>query len=198
MSHYQLELVAYSELPVSSRHRIGPNDFVRPDGVHVQGMDEALMQETIDDFANAAKFMKNCGFKMVMVHGGHGWLLAQFLSPATNHRTDEYGGSIENRARFPLRVLKAMREAVGEDFIIEYRLSGDEWVRQELGRSGSYVTFPAGEDSVIFAVAERDSLRWQVLPWVLAGAAALVVLISVPVAFAGAKKREAEKKASQE
>ena len=79
-----------------------------------------------------------------------------------------------------------------------YRLSGDEWVRQELGRSGSYVTFPAGEDSVIFAVAERDSLRWQVLPWVLAGAAALVVLISVPVAFAGAKKREAEKKASQE
>ncbi len=111
---------------LDGRDPIGPNDFVRPDGVHVTGMDEALMQETIDDFANAAKLMKNCGFKMVMVHGGHGWLLAQFLSPATNHRTDEYGGSIENRARFPLRVLKAMREAVGNDFIIEYRLSGDE------------------------------------------------------------------------
>ena len=111
---------------LEGRNPIGPNDFVRPDGVHVIGMDEALMQETCEDFAKAALMMKECGFKMVMIHGGHGWLFSQFLSPATNWRTDEYGGSLENRARFPLRILKAVREAVGNDFLIEFRMSGDE------------------------------------------------------------------------
>lgn len=111
---------------LEGRNPIGPNGFIRPDGVEVIGMDEELMEQVCRDFADAAKMMKDCGFKMVMLHGGHGWLLAQFLSPATNHRTDEYGGSIENRARFPLRVIRAVREAVGEDFLIEYRLSGDE------------------------------------------------------------------------
>lgn len=111
---------------LEGRNPIGPNDYVRPDGVHVTCMDEALMQETCDDFAKAALMMKNCGFKMIMIHGGHGWLFSQYLSPATNWRTDEYGGSIENRARFPLRILKAIREAVGEDFVIEFRMSGDE------------------------------------------------------------------------
>ena len=60
---------------------------------------------------------------MVLVHGAHGWLLGQFLSPHSNRRIDEYGGSLENRARFPLRVLDRMREAVGREMAIEYRLS---------------------------------------------------------------------------
>ena len=111
---------------LEGRQPIGPDSFVRPDGVEVIGMDETLMEQVCRDFADAAKMMKDCGFKMVMVHGGHGWLLAQFLSPATNHRTDAYGGDIRGRARFPLRVIRAIREAVGEDFLIEYRLSGDE------------------------------------------------------------------------
>ena len=119
---------------LEGRNPIGPNDYVRPDGVHVTGMDEELMQETCDDFAKAALMMKKCGFKMVMIHGGHGWLFSQYLSPATNWREDEYGGSIENRARFPLRVLKAIREAVGEDFVIEFRMSGDGiWKRHHSG-----------------------------------------------------------------
>ena len=111
---------------LDGRNPVGPNSYVRRDGVTVIGMDEALMGETCQDFASAALFMKNCGFGMVMIHGGHGWLFSQFLSPATNRRTDEYGGDIKNRARFPLRVLNAIREAVGEDFIIEFRMSGDE------------------------------------------------------------------------
>lgn len=114
---------------LEGRDPIGPNDYIRPDGVHVTGMDEALMQETCEDFAKAALMMKECGFKMVMIHGGHGWLFSQFLSPATNWRTDEYGGSIANRSRFPLRVLKAIREAVGTNFIVEFRMSGNEHMK---------------------------------------------------------------------
>lgn len=63
-----------------------------------------------------------------VLHFGHGWLMGQFLSPLFNHRTDGYGGSIENRMRFPLQVLSACREAVGPRFAMEMRISADEWM----------------------------------------------------------------------
>ncbi|WP_213950921.1 FAD-dependent oxidoreductase [Tepidanaerobacter syntrophicus] len=107
----------------------GPNDYIRPDGVHVKGMDEDDMYMVAEDFAKAAARAKALGFGMVMIHGAHGWLLGQFQSAATNWRKDKYGGSIENRARFPLMVVKAVREAVGPDFPIEYRVSGDEHLK---------------------------------------------------------------------
>jgi NADPH-dependent 2,4-dienoyl-CoA reductase/sulfur reductase-like enzyme len=66
---------------------------------------------------------------MIQIHGAHGWLLGQFQSGATNWRKDEFGGSVENRARFPVMVCKAVREAVGKDFLIEYRMSGDEHLK---------------------------------------------------------------------
>ena len=66
------------------------------------------------------------GFEMLMIHGGHGWLINQFLSPYFNHRHDAYGGSLENRCRLAIEVLKSVREAVGEGFPIEFRMSGSE------------------------------------------------------------------------
>ena len=104
----------------------GPNDWTRPDGVHTRALDEENMLMIADDFACAALRAKDIGFGMAMIHGAHGWLLGQFQSGATNWRKDEYGGSVENRARFPLMVVKAIREKVGNDFVIEYRMSGDE------------------------------------------------------------------------
>jgi 2,4-dienoyl-CoA reductase-like NADH-dependent reductase (Old Yellow Enzyme family)/thioredoxin reductase len=84
------------------------------------------IEQVVEDFAAAAYRLQHAGFDMVLIHGGHGWLLAQFVSPLTNTRTDEYGGSLENRARFPLAVLARIRERCGEGFAIEYRLSGEE------------------------------------------------------------------------
>lgn len=90
----------------------------------------ALTKEQIDDivkrYADTAVLAKRAGFEMIMIHGGHTWLLNQFISPYFNHRTDEYGGSFENRMRFTLEVLKAVREAVGPQFPIEFRMSGSE------------------------------------------------------------------------
>ena len=97
-------------------------------GVDVTPMDEDFMNEIADAFAHGAFVAKYGGFDMVMVHGGHGWLLSQFLSPLYNTRTDQYGGSIENRARFPLMVIDRIRKAVGPDFPIEFRMSGDEFM----------------------------------------------------------------------
>lgn len=109
-----------------TQEAIGPNDEVRPNGVRVRAMGEADMERVTADFVTAAKFVKNCGFDGVVIHGGHGFLFTQFLSSAYNKRTDCYGGCLENRARFLVRILKAIRGELGEDFIIELRISGDD------------------------------------------------------------------------
>ncbi|HVI40391.1 MAG TPA: FAD-dependent oxidoreductase, partial [Anaerovoracaceae bacterium] len=82
----------------------------------------------VDDFADAAERAKKAGFDAVEVHGAHGYLLNQFLSPNSNHRTDEYGGSVENRRRFPLEVVDAVRNRVGVDFPIIYRITSEEFL----------------------------------------------------------------------
>ena len=102
-------------------------------GVDVTPMDEDIMNEIADAFAHGAYVAKFGGFDMVMIHGGHGWLLSEFLSPLYNTRTDKYGGSIENRARFPLMVIDRIRKAVGPNFPIEIRISGDEFMEGGYG-----------------------------------------------------------------
>ncbi len=105
---------------------IGPNDEVRPNGVHVRAMNEDDMERIANDFVIGCKFLKAAGYDGTIIHGGHGFLFTQFLSPTYNKRTDAYGGSLENRARFPIMILKKMREAMGPDFIIELRITGDD------------------------------------------------------------------------
>lgn len=109
-------------------YAIGPNTETREDGFEIRGMDEAMMEHTIKCFAKTAKNAKDLGFDMIFMHFGHGWLPAQFLSPLFNKRTDKYGGNLENRMRFPIRILEAVREAVGKDFPIDMRISAYEWV----------------------------------------------------------------------
>lgn len=82
-------------------------------------MTEEQIEETATAFGSAARLVKEAGFDMVLIHGGHGWLLGQFASPYFNKRTDRWGGSLENRMRFSLLVIEKVREAVGPDFPIE-------------------------------------------------------------------------------
>ncbi len=83
----------------------------------------ADLNRVADDFANSAKRLKEIGFDAIELHMGHGYLLSQFLSPWTNKRKDEYGGPIENRARFPLEVFERVQKAVGVDFPIIVKLN---------------------------------------------------------------------------
>ena len=87
------------------------------------------INEVIAAFAESAKQSKEAGFDGVEIHGAHGYLIDQFLWEGTNVRDDEYGGSLENRARFACEIVKAVREAVGEDFAIVFRFS--QWKQQE-------------------------------------------------------------------
>lgn len=108
----------------------GPSACVRPDGVQVKELTHEMIADIVDSYAKTSAMAKRAGFEMVMIHGGHGWLINQFLSPMFNHREDEYGGSLENRCRFAIEVLKAVREAVGPFFPIEFRMSGSEFVEE--------------------------------------------------------------------
>ena len=95
-------------------------------GRHVKGMDAKDMQDIIDMCVEFAHQARRAGFDGIMIHFAHGWLFHDFLSPLTNKRTDEFGGSVENRCRFPLMVLKAVREVIGDDLLIELRLTGND------------------------------------------------------------------------
>ncbi len=105
----------------------GPCDGVRADGVPVKALTKEMIDEIVAAYGHVAGLAKRAGFEMVMIHGGHGWLVNQFLSPLFNHRDDEYGGSLENRARFAVEVLQSVRQAVGPFFPIEFRMSGAEF-----------------------------------------------------------------------
>ncbi len=104
----------------------GPVDTVNNLGYQVEAMNEEMIEYTIGRYAAEAAFVKEMGYGMVMLHGGHGWLLSQFMSPQLNTRKDKWGGSLENRMRFPLAVVEAVRRAVGPSFPIEFRMSGSE------------------------------------------------------------------------
>lgn len=114
-------------------HQWGPSDGVRADGVPVRALTKELIDDIVAAYGHAASLAKRAGFEMVMIHGGHGWLINQFLSPLFNHRTDEYGGSLENRTRFAVEVLKSVRAAVGPFFPIEFRMSGAEFAEGGYG-----------------------------------------------------------------
>lgn len=104
----------------------GPSAGVRPDGLEVKELTEEMIADIAAAYGRCARLAKRAGFEMIMVHGGHGWLINQFLSPYFNHRTDKYGGPLENRVRFAQEVLDSIRKAVGPGFPIEFRMSGSE------------------------------------------------------------------------
>jgi 2,4-dienoyl-CoA reductase-like NADH-dependent reductase (Old Yellow Enzyme family) len=98
------------------------NDWHRP-----REMDRALMDEVIAAFVQATERSERIGFDAIELHGAHGYLLSEFLSPIANRRDDEYGGSIENRMRFPLEVFDACRAAWPDDKPAGIRFNGSDW-----------------------------------------------------------------------
>ncbi len=157
-------------------------------------MDKPMMQKVVDMHVNAALRAVKAGFDIIEVQFGHGYLMAQFLSPAVNKRTDGYGGSFENRARFPMEVFRAVRKAVQIPLMV--RLSGDEMIPEGF-HLDDMVTFSnmlqqAGADAIhVVAGTACSNPPWffqhMFVPkgktWELAGA--LKKQLSIPVAFVG-------------
>jgi 2,4-dienoyl-CoA reductase-like NADH-dependent reductase (Old Yellow Enzyme family)/thioredoxin reductase len=147
-------------------------------------------------FAAAAERAKRAGFSGIEIHGANGYLLTQFLSPSTNHRKDEYGGTLENRARFSLSTVRQVRELVGEDFVVGYRMNGSDYVDDGITLEDA-VLFArmleqAGVDYLHVSAGMQESWHYVVQPMYLPDAClvhlaqAVKSSVGIPVISVGA------------
>ena len=126
----------------------GPSAGTRFDGRPMKAMDRAVMEEYITSFAAGCAQIKSFGYDAVTLHFGHDSLCSQFLSPVWNRRTDEYGGPVENRFRFPKEVLEAARRAVGPDFPIILRVSRQLIIKETFPEDDMFAFLKSVEDVV--------------------------------------------------
>jgi anthraniloyl-CoA monooxygenase len=127
---------------------LGPSPLShRPNMQVPRVMSRADMDRVRDEFARATEMAIGCGFDMVELHCAHGYLLSSFITPLANQRSDEYGGSLENRVRFPIEVFAAMRAVWPNDKPMSVRISATDWVEGGV----------TGEDSVQIAQAFMDA-----------------------------------------
>ena len=116
-------------LPSDNWEVVGPSPLPYGEGCHVpREIDRAGMTEVVEQFVTSARRAVEAGFDLVELHAAHGYLLSSFMSPIANHRTDEYGGPLENRLRYPLEVFDAIRAAVPAEIPVTVRISATDWL----------------------------------------------------------------------
>lgn len=129
-----------------------------------RAMNESDMTRVTGEFVRAAGLCREAGFDAVELHMGHGYLLNQFISPLNNKRTDEYGGSAENRVRFPARVLAAVKQAVGKDMAVIAKISVADGVSRGTQVEDSVVTARAlestGADMLVLSGGRNVESTW--------------------------------------
>jgi 2,4-dienoyl-CoA reductase-like NADH-dependent reductase (Old Yellow Enzyme family) len=129
-----------------------------------RAMNEKDMTCVIDEFVAAAVMAREAGFDAVEIHMGHGYLLNQFISPLSNRREDEYGGSAENRVRFPARVLAAVKRAVGNDLAVLAKINVADGVRRGATAEDGVVTAKAleqaGADMLVLSGGRNVESTW--------------------------------------
>lgn len=119
---------AQADPQVTGFESIGPSPIAGPNDSTCREMNAADISNLIDAFGKGAKRAKDSGFDGVQIHAAHGYLLSQFLSGAFNKRTDEYGGSIENRARIVVGVLQSIKAQVGDDFPVHIKMNSEDFL----------------------------------------------------------------------
>ncbi|MBF0228463.1 MAG: FAD-dependent oxidoreductase [Desulfamplus sp.] len=133
------------------------------------------IKKIVKNFADAAVRVQKAGFDAVEVLSGTGYLISEFLSPLTNHRTDEYGGSFENRIRFGIEIMNAIREAVGQEYPIIVRMNGNDFMkkgqgREELLKYAAALEEEAGVDALCINVGWHEARVPQITASVPRGA----------------------------
>lgn len=181
---------------------VGPSDVpTNPNGETPRPLTREEIDHLVRQFALAAERAKKAGFDAVEIHGGFCYLLAQFLSPRFNVRTDEYGGSVANRARFPVRVVKAVREKVGPRFPILFRFNAEEFIdggtSLEQSRESARILEAAGVDLLHVTSGSGFSVAKHIEPmsypqgWKAYLAAAIKKEVAIPVAAVGSIREPA-------
>jgi len=127
--------------------------------------------DVVEKFADASQRAKRAGFDALEIHGAHGYLIAQFLSPYVNKRRDEYGGDLEGRMRIALEIVAAVKKRVGEDFPVIFRINGDEYIKGGLRISETKVISRKLEETGIDAIhvsgGSPKANWWSIQPMIL-------------------------------
>jgi 2,4-dienoyl-CoA reductase-like NADH-dependent reductase (Old Yellow Enzyme family) len=123
-----LQLAHAGVYNVAAEQAIGPSAIADQNGKICRAMSKDDIRRVVDAFAKGASLAQRAGFDAVQIHAAHGYLLSQFLSPYYNRREDGYGGSVENRARMVLEVLRAIRRTVGEDYAVLVKINSDDFI----------------------------------------------------------------------
>ncbi|MGO2584827.1 MAG: NADH:flavin oxidoreductase/NADH oxidase [Brachybacterium tyrofermentans] len=123
---------------------VGPSETPFPGLAAPRALDAAGIDEVVRAFVASARRAVEAGFDLIELHGAHGYLLHEFLSPLSNHREDEYGGSLENRSRLLLEIVDAVRAEIGDGMPLLVRLSGTDWLEDglyvdEVGQVGAWL-----------------------------------------------------------
>ncbi|MBI4805232.1 MAG: NADH:flavin oxidoreductase [Desulfovibrio sp.] len=121
-----------ANVSLSGLAAVGPSNLENEGLPACKALDHSGIAQLVKAFVRAAERGKQAGFDAVQLHAAHGYLLSQFLSPAWNKRTDEYGGSLENRARFLLDVVKAVRKAIGPNYPVLVKINSGDFVENGL------------------------------------------------------------------
>jgi 2,4-dienoyl-CoA reductase-like NADH-dependent reductase (Old Yellow Enzyme family) len=169
--------------PVLQRRPLGPsagiNEYGLLAGVPFKGaMTPTDMARTAADYARTASALRGAGFDAFEIHMGHGYLLSQFISPLSNRRTDAYGGSLENRMRFPLQVLAAVREAVGDEVPLLAKLNLSDGLDGGLDTDGAVQCARLLEAAGIDAIVMSGGLVTRTPMYLFRGASPLPGLIA--------------------
>lgn len=153
------------------------------------------IQQTVQKFSNAARLAKEAGFDGLEIHGAHGYLIAKFMSAYSNKRHDQYGGELASRLRFPLEVIKSVRRAVGRDFPISFRFSGNEHIADGRTIDESVriarVLEEAGVDCLHISAGTQETFWAQIPPYGIPegvnanDAAAIKQAVNIPVIAVG-------------
>ncbi|NHK30929.1 MAG: FAD-binding protein [Asgard group archaeon] len=149
---------------------VGPSDIPsKLTGVIPKPMTKKMIKKTVDGYATACQRLQKAGFDGVEIHAGHGYLLCQFFSPLYNNRTDEYGGGLENRIRFAIEVLHAIRKKCGDNFIICFRINGRDFIEgglevEEMAKIAKRLE-EEGVDMINITAGVFDSPYYPVVPF---------------------------------
>ncbi|HWQ43959.1 MAG TPA: FAD-dependent oxidoreductase [Desulfosporosinus sp.] len=150
---------------------VGPSPIKDPTLVNTpRELTVAEIKDIVSAFGDAALRVKKAGFDAVEIHGAHGYLIQEFTSPYSNKRTDEYGGNLMNRARFPVEIIKDVRKKVGDDFTVIYRMSATELLPEGEGltiadsRALAKMFEAAGANIIHVSVGNYTTIRYMLPP----------------------------------
>lgn len=196
-NHGKLYSAWLSRIPRPEEIKVlGPSaiPWVR-NGVAPQEATKEDIERIVEGFGEAARRVKEAGFDAVEIHGAHGYMITQWLSPRDNRRTDEYGGSVERRARMACEIIARVRQKVGPDFPVSFRVSGSHFIEGGATIEDTVQQAPlfveAGADALHISACEEETTHWQFLPYMMPDgaivhlAAAVKKAVNVPVIAVG-------------